>query len=410
MANTPEFNVKKYLRLVYQKRYNFVAVMMLVTSVVVVFGYTMPKKYEAISTVLIERNFLNSIMKGIGVTPSIDDTVRAVSVTMKSRQLVLKVLKELNLVQKLKTEVEVEMLVKDFQMDTDIKSRREMELFTVSLKHSDPVIARDYVNMLIRQYIGESMSSQMEGTSGANKFLVGQIDLFKGKINKIEDEIARMSKGKDVAPQARLQVLQKKLDDLLTQYTESHPEVVKAKDEIQWQKEQMQDENTGGRNDTGTGNPSQSGKSGKIAALERDRETYRKIYGELLNALGKSEVSTHLEFQDKGAGLKIIEPAMLPLKPTTPGRVRMILLGLIAGIAAGIGSIILLDSMDKSVKNVDALKAFGLPILAVIPHIPDADEEAAIKQKDKILYSGTAFYYVCIVGMLLFEMFGRRLQ
>lgn len=244
METSQEFEVKRYIRLVYQKRYLFVAVMMLVTSVVVALGYILPMKYAATSTVLIERNFLNSIMKGIAVTPSIDDTVQAVSVTMKSRPLVLKVIRDLYLDLSQKTEAEVEMLVKAFQKNTDIKiemskSRRDMEMFMVSMTHSNPVIARDYVNALIRRYIEESLTSKRDDTYGANKFLMGQIDLFKEKIKNIEDEIARMSKEKEVFAQEKLIVLQKRLDDLLAQYTESHPEVVKAKDEIQWQKDQM---------------------------------------------------------------------------------------------------------------------------------------------------------------------------
>lgn len=148
---------------------------------------------------------------------------------------------------------------------------------------------------------------------------------------------------------------------------------------------------------------SQPGKKEKIAALERDRDTYRKIYEELLSALGRAEVSTHIEAQDKGGSLKIVEPAVLPLQPISPNRVKMILLGLIAGIGAGIGAIFLLDSMDKSVKTVDALKAFGLPILAVIPHMQNADELKRTKQKDIMLYSFTALYYLCVVAVLLFE-------
>jgi succinoglycan biosynthesis transport protein ExoP len=168
---------------VYQKRYLFVAVMMLVTSGVVALGYILPMKYEATSTVLIERNFLNSIMKGIAVTPSIDDTVQAVSVTMKSRPLVLQVIKDLDLDLSRKTEAEMEMLVKAFQKNMDIKvemskSRRDMEMFMVSMTHSNPVIARDFVNALVRRYIEESLSSKRDDTYGANKFLMGQIDLF----------------------------------------------------------------------------------------------------------------------------------------------------------------------------------------------------------------------------------------
>lgn len=451
METAQELDVKKYIRLAYQKRYLFVAIMVVITSVAIALSYILPKTYEAKSVVLIERNFLNELMKNIAATPSIDDRTKAVSAIMKSRPVVLQVMKELDLDLTRKTEADLEMSIQYFQKSIDIRvetssSRRDMDMFTVALKHGNPVVARDFINALVRRYIEESLSSKRDDTYGASNFLMGQIDLFKEKIKTIENEIARMSIEKEVISQERLIVLQKKLDDLLTQYTESHPEVVKAKDEIQWQKDQMRGRKrtsdrsrkvggelnakptdqtmpaeTGKKKGVLDAGPAatdlgdktnqahdtpyaHAGKREKIAALERDRDTYRKIYEELLTALGRSEVSTHIEAQDKGGTFRILEPAVLPQKPVSPDRVRFILFGIVAGLAGGFGILLLLDSMDTTVKTIDNLKAFGLPVLAVIPHMENADEVRRTKQKDVLLYSFTALYYVGVVAALLIEL------
>jgi uncharacterized protein involved in exopolysaccharide biosynthesis len=381
----------------------------------------MPKKYEANSKVFIERDYLNDMMKGIAAAPSINDRVQAISTIMKSRPLVLAVIKELDHSFMQMPKAELELIVKDFQNKTEIKvetsqtGRRDMEVFTVSLKYRDPVFARDYVNTLVRRYIEEILSSSRDETSGASKFLKEQLDLFKEKIDTIDANIAKLKQESGVVAEDRLVALQKKLNDLLVQYTDQHPEVVKVKDEIESLRGQK------GRNHReGTGRDvaddqqvvkaaAQKGTQ-KIAGLERERDAYRKIYEEMMAAQGRSEVSSHIEVKDKGGTFKILEPAILPLKPIGMDRVKLILLGIIAGIGVGIGSIILLDSMDKSVKSVDAMNAFGLPILAVIPHIQIPAEVKKTRIKDLALYTFTGIYYIGIAAVLVHEFLGKEIK
>jgi succinoglycan biosynthesis transport protein ExoP len=89
---------------------------------------------------------------------------------------------------------------------------------------------------------------------------------------------------------------------------------------------------------------------------------------------------------------------------------KIILLGIVAGIGVGIGSLILLDSMDRSVKTVDALNGFGLPILAVIPHIQIPAEIKKTRIKDLALYTFTGIYYTGIAAVLVLEMLGKEIQ
>jgi hypothetical protein len=130
----------------------------------------------------------------------------------------------------------------------------------------------------------------------------------------------------------------------------------------------------------------------------------------MLATLGRSEVSSHIDMKDQGATFNVLEPALLPLKPIGPDRIKIILLGIFAGIGAGIGFIILLDSLDKSVKNVDALSVFGLPVLAVIPHIQVPAEIKKKKIKDLLLYTFTGLYYGGVGAVLVIEAFGKEIK
>jgi uncharacterized protein involved in exopolysaccharide biosynthesis len=337
--------------------------------------------------------------------------------------------------------------VQSFQKATNItldlnKSRRDVDMFTVSLKHGNPVIARDYVNALVRLYIEENLSSKRDETFGAKKFLVEQVAILKDKISGLEAEIAAMNsqieadaarmKGfSENAPQKHLAALRKKLNDLLHQYTPQHPEVEKLQDEIVLLERQvkahrrtqaagaenngsrkaqasaddtMQDD-AGKKNDQAGNAPSSlTGKEQKVKALERDRDTYRKMYEEMLATLGKSEVSSRLEVQDKGGTFKVLEPAILPIRPVSPNRIIIIAFALVAGIGAGIGFVILMDNMDKSVKNVDTANTFGLPVLAVLPYVRLAHEVRWTKVKNFMLFAFTVIYLACVAALLTFEV------
>ena len=243
-----DFDLKKYLRLVYKRRYAFVAIMMLVTGIIVAVGYSLPNKFEATSVVLIEGSYTNDVLKDVSVPESISTREKAVEVIMQSRAQVLKVLKELGYDLGQYSEGEVEQIVGSFQqatkvmIDTD-SSRRGVDMFMVSLRHRNPFIARDYVNALVRLYIEENQSYKRKETVGANKFLVEQVDILKQKISTIDAEIAgihqksvsgpvAVKEVKEDAAQKRLVELRKQLSDLLVRYTPTHPEVVKVQDDI----------------------------------------------------------------------------------------------------------------------------------------------------------------------------------
>jgi succinoglycan biosynthesis transport protein ExoP len=415
METPQELDIKSYIRLIYRKRYLFVAVMVLVTSLGIAAAYILPKKYEAKSIVFIQTDFLNAVMKGIAVTtPSVEDRTQALSVVMKSRPLILKVLQNIDLGPMRKSTAELESLVPAFAKKSVIElsssNRRGMDMFTVSMTHSSPVIARDYVNTLVRLYIEENTTSSRESTYGANKFLSEQIVLLKEKMSAIDGAIVRLSQQKESVGQERLGELQKKLAELTRQYTENHPEVVKVKDEIDALKNQLAIRGGTTATDMNVKTQQQGVEAGlsvkqRLADLERDRETYKNMYAELMKAQGKLEVSSRMEGQDKEGIFHVFEPAILPQTPVSPKRVLIILFGIAAGIAAGIGLIILMDSSVKTIKNANSLSVFGLPVLAVITHLRTQEEIHKTRKKDVLLYIFTGFYYTGVAAVLAIELF-----
>lgn len=416
MEQTSELDIKRYLGLIGKRRYLFAAAAAVLISAVFAGSYVIPPVYEAKTIVSVEKSFLNDVIKNLAVTPSLDDKVNALATIMKSRTLVYKVINDLDLELSRKSEVEVEGLIKGFQGKTEIKiefnksGRKDIDFFTVSFSHRDPKIARDYVNTLVGRYIEENLGAKRESSAGANRFLLDQINLFKDKVGGLDGEIALLRKDPRIIKYDRLLDLQKRLDELLVQYTDDHPEVMKVKAEIEALKSRAGTARTtpAGNEAPAHGAVSPSGASAKnrLAALERERDTYKKIYEELAAAYGKSEVSTQAEIQDKAGTFRIVDPAVLPLKPASPIRIKIMLLGIVGGLGGAMGLLVLLDMADKSVKSIAPLKNFGIPVLAVIPHIQDPRSAVRTRRKDALLYGCSGLFIMLIVAVIAREALG----
>jgi uncharacterized protein involved in exopolysaccharide biosynthesis len=419
MENKPqELDIRRYLQIVYKKRYLAIAVAAAITTLIIVAIYVRTPSYEVSSRVSVEKNYLDVLMKDISIASSmIDVPVQALTAVMLSRSMLLQVMSDLEIDVKSKGEAEIERLIKHYQKSTKINvemNRSSRQIFTVTYRNRNPRFARDYVNALINRYIIDSLSSKRQDAAGANRFVIEQIALYRNKINRIEAELARSPKERGIQKLPdRLSSLQKKYDDLLEQYTEQHPEVVRLRSEIESIRGQLQQDRMSGKEDeNGQGGASgdvkksraeKDGNRKSIADLERDRETYKKIYESLAASIGRSEVTTQVDVKAKADTFHILDPAVLPIEPAGPARWMLILLGIFAGIAGGVGIPIVLDMQDHSIKNLGMLKDFGIPVIGMIPNIQNAAVIITVRKKDRLVYSAAGLYLTVVMVLLVVE-------
>ncbi len=102
----------------------------------------------------------------------------------------------------------------------------------------------------------------------------------------------------------------------------------------------------------------------EYSVLKRDAETNRQLYQDLLQRLKEAGVSAGL----RSSNIRIVDVARTPTNPIKPNVPRNLELGLLFGLACGIGLVFVLESMDTSIRNTEELSAIStLPALGIIP-------------------------------------------
>jgi polysaccharide chain length determinant protein (PEP-CTERM system associated) len=143
----------------------------------------------------------------------------------------------------------------------------------------------------------------------------------------------------------------------------------------------------------------------ELTEVMRDYETLQQAYMTLLAKSEESRVAANLERRQIGEQFRILEPARLPLRPISPDRPRLNLMGLLAGIAFGLGLVALLEYRDTTLKtDDDVVMSLALPVLAVIPAMVTAAERAQVRRRKTLAVFASAALVLGTVGVAAWKL------
>jgi hypothetical protein len=135
--------------------------------------------------------------------------------------------------------------------------------------------------------------------------------------------------------------------------------------------------------------------------LITQRNNLQAKYDDLTKKYMESKVASGLEKGQMGERFTLIDAARLPEKPVKPNIPAILIIGLVLGMGAGVGSASLKEFSDTSVRTADALEAAtSMVVLAGIPEIVTEEDISRVKKRRIALLIGIVlFIVVCLVAI-----------
>lgn len=147
------------------------------------------------------------------------------------------------------------------------------------------------------------------------------------------------------------------------------------------------------------------GREAEATELMRDYDTLDEQYRTLLGRTQQSKIAADLERRQIGEQFKLIDPARLPERPISPNRVRLNMMGAMAGLAIGLVLIALLEYRNTSFRTEDDVAlSLALPVLAVIPAMITRRERQRTRRRRLVAISASVVAMTGAVAVIVWKM------
>jgi len=436
----------------------------------------LPDTYKSSARVYVDtESLLGPLLKGLAVETDPDRELEIMQRTLLSRPNLEKVARMTDLDLTVNGPVETEKLIDRLQEEVKIGSETQ-NLFSISYESPDPQLARRVVQAMLTIYVETNLGSSRAEMDTARQFIDEQIRDYERQLDAAEQRLAnfkqanmgllpgdtgyyqRLDKARAVLEAARSQLqdatasreelqrqlasvpqfykgvstastdsgppsdlyvrileIEKSIDEMLTRYTDKHPDVITAQRRLEALREQVQSQNDAAaapqsEDDKASNTPNPlyeqiklqlvtvessiaTLKGGveraeanvaeleklanrvpaveaELAKLNRDYDVIKNNYEALLTRRESAKISEERETKGEKVLFRVVDPPQVPNIPSGPPRMLYLSIVLLAGLGAGIGFGALIANMHETYFTVDSLKqAFAVPVLGAVSSV-----------------------------------------
>lgn len=132
-----------------------------------------------------------------------------------------------------------------------------------------------------------------------------------------------------------------------------------------------------------------------LSRLQSEIDNYKTLYDLFVQHSQFAAIDQSARKIEAEAKYVVVKPASMPLGPQSPDKIKLLLMGIIAGLTFGAGIVIILEILDNSFKKIEEVESFsGLKVLGTIPRL-DLPFGSGIKRKiPYIIGAGVSFMLV----------------
>ena len=136
-----------------------------------------------------------------------------------------------------------------------------------------------------------------------------------------------------------------------------------------------------------------------LNGLDRELANLNDQYNAAVASLGQAKVGERIEVLSKGERFSLIEQPTVPGSPVRPKRLLIASAGIVGGLGAGLGFVVLLEMLNRSIRRpLDLSEKLGLEPFATVPYIRTAGE---VRRKRSLVVLALVLVAVAIPAALL---------
>lgn len=277
---------------------------------------------------------------------------------------------------------------------------------------------------LLKKQSQQTIDDYAENTTDP-KTTLAWAELVKRKAD-IQSELQRLStelkpKHPDVlAKQAQLESVSKEMDQMVAEWKEriaekqkklqNRPDLSVASTEAQLQavdneikrEQKLLDDNSRQISEILQRINSVPGAEVALGAIERDYQTKKSAFDQLLLQQQKITLGADAASQQQAEGIEVIDPANLPSKPVAPKRFLLSGLGLAFGLGLGLllTGIFEIPRLLTIQSTEDARHYTGLPVLVSVPELLTPEEAKSIPHRRRLLLAAAITVTIMAIPVL----------
>ncbi len=142
-------------------------------------------------------------------------------------------------------------------------------------------------------------------------------------------------------------------------------------------------------------------RQGRLDELKGEAERYERRVTELENSLARARSGQELEERQQGEQLEVVELAQVPRRASQPQPVKVLLVGLVAGLALFVGPIPARRFLNPMVASEAGLRAISdLPVLVSIPRVA-TQETTNFGRHERMRNFGLSLAFAAVLAVIL---------